>query len=117
MRAMVLPKVVSLNDTDSPLQLLDLPIPSPKSGEVRLRVPLDDPLELFARLWVLLLEEEPLALLVELGGGGDGVGATSESAAGREQKQDAGGGEESSPERPSPRIARAPGNEHAPPVR
>lgn len=38
MRAMVLPKVVSLNETDLPLQLIDLPIPSPKSGEVRLRV-------------------------------------------------------------------------------
>ena len=38
MCAMVLPKVVSLNETDSPLQLIDLPIPSPKSGEVRLRV-------------------------------------------------------------------------------
>ena len=35
---MVLPKMVSLNETDSPLQLIDLPIPSPKSGEVRLRV-------------------------------------------------------------------------------
>ena len=38
MRAMVLRKVVSLNETDSPLQLIDLPIPSPSSGEVRLRV-------------------------------------------------------------------------------
>jgi propanol-preferring alcohol dehydrogenase len=38
MRAMVLPKLVSLNETDSPLQLIELPIPSPKSGEVRLRI-------------------------------------------------------------------------------
>jgi propanol-preferring alcohol dehydrogenase len=38
MRAMVLPKVVSLNETDSPLQLIDLPVPAPTSGEIRLRV-------------------------------------------------------------------------------
>ena len=57
-------------------------------------MPLDDPLELLARLRVLLLEEEPLAVLVELGRRGDGVGAGSEEAAAGEEKQDARGGNE-----------------------
>jgi propanol-preferring alcohol dehydrogenase len=38
MRAMVLPKVVSLNETDSPLQLVELPVPVPQFGEIRLSV-------------------------------------------------------------------------------
>jgi propanol-preferring alcohol dehydrogenase len=38
MRAMVLPKVVSLTETDAPLDLIDAPTPLPLSGEVRIRV-------------------------------------------------------------------------------
>jgi propanol-preferring alcohol dehydrogenase len=38
MRAMVLPKVVSLTETDAPLNLIDAPTPLPHSGEVRIRV-------------------------------------------------------------------------------
>jgi propanol-preferring alcohol dehydrogenase len=38
MRAMVLPKIVSLDDTEAPLELRDLPLPEPGPGEVRLRV-------------------------------------------------------------------------------
>lgn len=38
MRAMVLPRLVSLSESDAPLELVDLPIPQPKPGEVRLRV-------------------------------------------------------------------------------
>jgi alcohol dehydrogenase, propanol-preferring len=38
MRAMVLPKVVSLNESARPLDLRDLPIPQPDPGEVRIRV-------------------------------------------------------------------------------
>jgi propanol-preferring alcohol dehydrogenase len=35
---MVLRKIVSLNETDSPLELVDLPVPQPGEGEVRIRV-------------------------------------------------------------------------------
>jgi propanol-preferring alcohol dehydrogenase len=38
MRAMVLPRIVSLSKTDSPLELVDLRIPQPGAGEVRIRV-------------------------------------------------------------------------------
>ena len=38
MRAMVLQKVVSLSDTESPLELVELPNPEPKPGEIRIRV-------------------------------------------------------------------------------
>lgn len=38
MRAMVLPRIVSLGETDAPLELVDLPIPQPKTGEIRIRV-------------------------------------------------------------------------------
>lgn len=38
MRAMVLPKIVSLADVDQPLELVDLPTPEPKPGEVLVRV-------------------------------------------------------------------------------
>src|SRR5882724_6533400 len=38
MRAMVLKKIVSLKDTDSPLELIELPEPVPGVGEVRVRV-------------------------------------------------------------------------------
>ena len=38
MRAMVLPRIVSFNDTDEPLQLEELPLPVPAVGEVRIRV-------------------------------------------------------------------------------
>jgi propanol-preferring alcohol dehydrogenase len=35
---MVLPRVVSLHETDTPLELAELPVPEPNSGEVRIRV-------------------------------------------------------------------------------
>jgi propanol-preferring alcohol dehydrogenase len=35
---MVLPRIVSLDQTDSPLELVDLPMPVPGPGEVRIRV-------------------------------------------------------------------------------
>jgi propanol-preferring alcohol dehydrogenase len=38
MKAMVLPKVVSLMDVSEPLELVDLPIPEPRPGEVLIRV-------------------------------------------------------------------------------
>lgn len=38
MRAMVLPKIVSLSETPTPLQLADLPRPDPAEGEVLIRV-------------------------------------------------------------------------------
>jgi alcohol dehydrogenase, propanol-preferring len=38
MRAMVLPRIVSLSETDSPLELVDLPVPQPGAGEIRIRV-------------------------------------------------------------------------------
>ena len=38
MRAMVLPKIVSLGEIDAPLELVDLPVPQPLAGEVRIRV-------------------------------------------------------------------------------
>ncbi len=38
MRAMVLPRVVSLDESEAPLQLVELPVPEPRQGEVRIRV-------------------------------------------------------------------------------
>ena len=38
MRAMLLTKIVSLDDVDTPLELADLPIPEPQRGEVQIRV-------------------------------------------------------------------------------
>ena len=38
MRAMVLPKIVSLSENDAPLELVNLPVPEPRPGEVRIRV-------------------------------------------------------------------------------
>jgi len=38
MRAMVLPRVVSLTETETPLRLVDLPVPVPAPGEIRIRV-------------------------------------------------------------------------------
>ena len=38
MKAMILPKTVSLKETNTPLELVDLPIPRPKQGEVLVRV-------------------------------------------------------------------------------
>jgi propanol-preferring alcohol dehydrogenase len=38
MRAMLLNRIVSLNDCESPLALADLPVPEPGPGEVRLKV-------------------------------------------------------------------------------
>jgi alcohol dehydrogenase, propanol-preferring len=38
MRAMVLRKIVALDQTDTPLELVDLPIPEPRPNEVRIRV-------------------------------------------------------------------------------
>lgn len=38
MRAMVLREIVSLDETDSPLELTDLPVPQPKSDEVRIKI-------------------------------------------------------------------------------
>ena len=38
MKAMVLDKIVSLEETDEPLRLADLPVPEPGDGEVRIRV-------------------------------------------------------------------------------
>ncbi|HVT30797.1 MAG TPA: zinc-dependent alcohol dehydrogenase family protein [Lacipirellulaceae bacterium] len=38
MRAMVLPKIVSLREFETPLELVDLPVPQPRRGEVLVRV-------------------------------------------------------------------------------
>ena len=38
MRAMLLTRIVSLDETDTPLEFVDLPIPEPRSGEIQLRV-------------------------------------------------------------------------------
>ncbi|HEX5472868.1 MAG TPA: alcohol dehydrogenase catalytic domain-containing protein [Lacipirellulaceae bacterium] len=38
MRAMVLPRIVSLQETETPLELVDMPVPHPQRGEVLLRV-------------------------------------------------------------------------------
>jgi propanol-preferring alcohol dehydrogenase len=38
MRAMILPRIVSLSETDSPLELVNMPAPQPGAGEVRVRV-------------------------------------------------------------------------------
>jgi propanol-preferring alcohol dehydrogenase len=35
---MILPRIVSLSETDSPLELVDMPAPQPGAGEVRIRV-------------------------------------------------------------------------------
>ena len=38
MKAMILPKIVSLESNDAPLELVDLPIPEPAAGEVLLKI-------------------------------------------------------------------------------
>ena len=38
MRAMLLSRIVSLDEVDAPLELVDLPVPEPKPGEVLIRV-------------------------------------------------------------------------------
>ena len=38
MKAMVLDKIVSLEETDEPLRLAELPVPEPREGEIRIRV-------------------------------------------------------------------------------
>jgi len=38
MRAMIFPRITSLDATDAPLELVDLPLPAPGPGEVRIRV-------------------------------------------------------------------------------
>ena len=38
MRAMLLTKIVSLDEVDTPLELVDLPIPEPQPGEIQLRI-------------------------------------------------------------------------------
>ena len=38
MKAMILRRIVSLGETDSPLDLVDLPSPSPRAGEILIRV-------------------------------------------------------------------------------
>jgi propanol-preferring alcohol dehydrogenase len=38
MRAMLLTKIVSLDETETPLELVDLPIPEPSAGEIQIRV-------------------------------------------------------------------------------
>jgi propanol-preferring alcohol dehydrogenase len=38
MRAMILPRIVSFDKCETPLQLVDLPIPLPAPGEIRIRV-------------------------------------------------------------------------------
>jgi alcohol dehydrogenase, propanol-preferring len=38
MRAMILPRIVSLNDVQSPLEMVDLPVPTPGEGELLVRV-------------------------------------------------------------------------------
>lgn len=38
MRAMVLPRLVSLRECDAPLELVDLPTPQPAQGEIRIRI-------------------------------------------------------------------------------
>jgi propanol-preferring alcohol dehydrogenase len=38
MRAMVLSRLASIRETESPLELTDLPVPEPESGEVRIAV-------------------------------------------------------------------------------
>ena len=38
MRAMVLPRIVSLDDVDTPLELVELPVPVPAPGEVLVRI-------------------------------------------------------------------------------
>lgn len=38
MKAMVLPRIVSLDEVDAPLELVDLPVPEPGAGEVLLKV-------------------------------------------------------------------------------
>jgi propanol-preferring alcohol dehydrogenase len=38
MRAMVLKRTIPLSETDAPLELVDLPIPEPQAGEVRIKV-------------------------------------------------------------------------------
>ncbi len=38
MKAMILPKIVSLDDVEAPLELVDLPVPDPGPGEILVRV-------------------------------------------------------------------------------
>ncbi len=38
MRAMILPKSVSLDEDKNPLHLIDLPVPTPKQNEVLIRI-------------------------------------------------------------------------------
>src|SRR5512134_3660565 len=38
MRAMVISRIVSLDDDQAPLDLVDIPIPEPNAGEIRLKV-------------------------------------------------------------------------------
>src|SRR5262245_42168721 len=38
MRAMVLKRTIALSETDAPLELVDLPVPQPKAGEIRSKV-------------------------------------------------------------------------------
>ncbi|MDH3592775.1 MAG: alcohol dehydrogenase catalytic domain-containing protein, partial [Planctomycetota bacterium] len=38
MKAMVLPRIVSLADVEAPLELVDLPVPEPRPGEVLIAV-------------------------------------------------------------------------------
>ncbi len=38
MKAMILPRIVSLAETDSPLELVDLPVPEPQAGELLVKV-------------------------------------------------------------------------------
>jgi propanol-preferring alcohol dehydrogenase len=38
MRAMVLKRTIPLSETDAPLELIDLPIPEPQAGEVRIKI-------------------------------------------------------------------------------
>ncbi len=38
MQAMILPRIVSLDDVDSPLTLVELPLPEPAVGEIRIKV-------------------------------------------------------------------------------
>src|SRR6185295_9750267 len=67
-------------------------------GEVRLRMPLDEPLKLLAGGRVLLLEKEALAILVELRGGRHRVRTAAEEAAAGEQNDGDSGSECSLPQ-------------------
>jgi hypothetical protein len=66
---------------------------------------LDQPRELLVGGRVLLLEKEPLPVLVELRGGREGGRTAAEEAAAGKKEDDGSGTECPSPERPSPRVA------------